>query len=40
MFGEDYYIEIQRHDIKEQEIINANLTKICKEIQCTGYCHQ
>ncbi len=31
LFGEDYYIEIQRHNIKEQEIINATLLKFAKK---------
>ena len=31
MFGEDYYIEIQRHNIKEQEIINQTLLKFSKK---------
>ena len=31
MFGEDYYIEIQRHNIKEQEIINQTLLKFAKK---------
>jgi len=31
MFGEDYYIEIQRHNIKEQEKINATLLKFSKK---------
>jgi DNA polymerase-3 subunit alpha len=31
MFGEDYYIEIQRHNIKEQEIINETLLKFSKK---------
>jgi DNA polymerase-3 subunit alpha len=31
MFGEDYYIEIQRHNIKEQEIINQTLLMFAKE---------
>lgn len=31
LFGEDYYIEIQRHDIKEQEIINNTLLKFSKK---------
>jgi DNA polymerase-3 subunit alpha len=31
MFGEDFYIEIQRHDIKEQEIINKTLLKFSKK---------
>ncbi len=31
MFGDDYYIEIQRHNIKEQEIINQTLLKFSKK---------
>ena len=31
MFGEDYYIEIQRHNIKEQEIINETLLRFSKK---------
>jgi DNA polymerase-3 subunit alpha len=31
MFGEDYYIELQRHDIKEQELINNTLLKFAKK---------
>jgi len=31
MFGDDYYIEIQRHNIKEQEKINATLLKYAKK---------
>jgi len=31
MFGEDYYIELQRHNIKEQEIINQVLLKFAKK---------
>jgi DNA polymerase-3 subunit alpha len=31
MFGEDYYIELQRHNIKEQEIINNTLLKVSKK---------
>ncbi|MEP7317663.1 MAG: DNA polymerase III subunit alpha, partial [Panacibacter sp.] len=31
MFGEDYYIELQRHNIKEQEIINDTLIKFSKK---------
>ena len=31
MFGEDYYIELQRHEIKEQEIINQTLLKFAKK---------
>jgi len=31
LFGDDYYIEIQRHNIKEQEIINQTLLKFSKK---------
>lgn len=31
LFGEDYYIEIQRHNIPEQEIINQTLLKFAKK---------
>ncbi len=31
MFGEDYYIELQRHNIKEQELINQTLLKFSKK---------
>ena len=31
IFGEDYYIELQRNQIKEQEIINQTLLKFAKE---------
>lgn len=31
IFGEDYYIELQRHNIKEQEIINQALLKFSKK---------
>ncbi|HEX6427868.1 MAG TPA: DNA polymerase III subunit alpha, partial [Niastella sp.] len=31
LFGEDYFIEIQRHEIKEQEIINQTLLKFAKK---------
>jgi DNA polymerase-3 subunit alpha len=31
MFGEDYFIEIQRHNIKEQEKINETLLKFSKK---------
>lgn len=31
MFGEDYFIELQRHNLKEQEIINAALLKFAKK---------
>lgn len=31
LFGEDYYIELQRHEIPEQEIINNTLLKFAKK---------
>ena len=31
LFGEDYFIELQRHSIKEQEIINNTLLKFAKK---------
>lgn len=31
IFGEDYYIELQRHNIKEQEIINQTLLQFSKK---------
>ncbi len=31
IFGEDYFIELQRHDIKEQELINSTLLKFAKK---------
>ena len=31
IFGEDYYIELQRHKLKEQEIVNQVLLKFAKE---------
>jgi DNA polymerase III subunit alpha len=31
LFGEDYYIEIQRHQIKEQEIVNQTLLQFAKK---------
>ena len=31
LFHEDYYIELQRHNIKEQELINATLLKFSKK---------
>ncbi len=31
IFGEDFFIEIQRHNIKEQEIINSTLLKFAKK---------
>ncbi len=31
MFGDDYYIEIQRHGMKEQDIVNQTLLKFAKK---------
>lgn len=31
IFGEDYFIELQRHNLKEQEIINQTLVKFSKK---------
>ena len=31
MFGEDYYVELQRHNMKEQEKVNAVLLKFAKK---------
>jgi DNA polymerase III subunit alpha len=31
IFGEDFFIEIQRHNIKEQDVINAALLKFAKK---------
>jgi DNA polymerase-3 subunit alpha len=31
MFGEDYFIELQRHNLKEQEVINQTLLKFSKK---------
>ena len=31
LFGDDYFIELQRHQIKEQDIINETLTRFAKK---------
>ena len=31
LFGEDYYIELQRHNLKEQQIVNPVLVKFAKK---------
>jgi len=31
MFGEDYYVELQRHNMKEQEQVNQSLLKFAKK---------
>jgi DNA polymerase-3 subunit alpha len=33
LFGEDYYIELQRHDLPEQQQVNAVLLKFAKKYQ-------
>jgi len=33
IFGDDYYIELQRHNIKEQEIINQTLLQFSKKYE-------
>ncbi len=37
-FGEDYYIELQRHAIPEQEIINNVLLKFTKKYNVKVIC--
>jgi len=32
IFGDDFYLELQSHGIKEQEIVNASLIRISKEL--------
>ena len=31
IFGEDFYIELQRHDLEEQKIVNEGLLKLAKK---------
>ncbi len=38
LFGEDYYIELQRHDIHEQQVINATLLKYAKKYNVKVIC--
>ncbi|MCC8423934.1 DNA polymerase III subunit alpha [Mucilaginibacter sp. UR6-11] len=38
LFGEDYYIELQRHEIHEQEIINNTLLKYAKKYNVKVIC--
>jgi DNA polymerase-3 subunit alpha len=38
LFGEDYYIELQRHDINEQTIINKVLTQYAKKYNVKVIC--
>ena len=43
MFGEDYYLEIQNHGIREESIVAQELWKMSKELSiklvCTNDCH-
>jgi DNA polymerase III subunit alpha len=38
LFGEDYYIELQRHDIPEQHTVNEVLLKFAKKYQVKVIC--
>jgi len=38
LFGEDYYIELQRHNIPEQETVNAVLLKFAKKYHVKVIC--
>ncbi|RYU90198.1 DNA polymerase III subunit alpha [Mucilaginibacter terrigena] len=38
LFGEDFYIEMQRHDIPEQNIVNAVLVKFAKKYNVKVIC--
>lgn len=38
LFGEDYYIELQRHNIPEQETVNAILLEFAKKYQVKVIC--
>lgn len=38
LFGEDYYIELQRHNLPEQEKVNAVLLKFAKKYQVKVIC--
>src|SRR5471030_546546 len=38
LFGEDYYIELQRHDIPEQNTVNAVLLKLAKKYNVKVIC--
>src|SRR5690606_11912860 len=33
LFGEDYYIELQRHNLEEQEKVNATLLRFAQKYQ-------
>lgn len=38
LFGEDYYIELQRHDLPEQETVNAVLLRFAKKYNVKVIC--
>ena len=38
LFGEDYYIELQRHDLKPQEIVNEVLLRFAKKYNVKVIC--
>src|SRR5690606_4538623 len=38
LFGEDFYIELQRHNLPEQERVNAVLLKFAKKYQVKMIC--
>jgi DNA polymerase-3 subunit alpha len=41
LFGDDYYIELQRHNIPEQDICNEVLVRwATNQVQCENGCYQ
>src|SRR5690606_28134485 len=38
LFGEDYYIELQRHDLPEQQLVNEVLLRFAKKYQVKIIC--
>ena len=43
LFGDDYYLEIQNHGIREESLVAQEFVKISKELNvklvCTNDCH-
>ncbi len=39
MFRDNFFIELQRNGMKEQEIVNEGLLKIAKEVRFTNCCY-
>jgi DNA polymerase-3 subunit alpha len=37
IFQEDYYIELQRHGIPDQDKVNRVIIKVCQKIQCKNH---